>query len=199
MVHEIEFAGMFGLQFLEIASWDHGTRMDVLRKLREFAVKWTQYCIDIKASKRTLLRSLKFVSDVTANAEFADYMDERVFNQLKANTAQLARLVRSNVTHHHKPTLLEVKVPPRCLKTPIGGPNSVYTLGYREQLVVKSLQQAEERNFAGLSLGRVLEESSPRDQRLALLSKRAPTAAIKWQKGRYLGRGATGTVRFLLA
>ena len=196
MIHGIEFAGIFGLQFLEVASWVNKKRMQVLEELWSFAVKWTQYCINIEASKRTLLRSIKFVSDVTDNAEFADHMDDSVFEQLKSNTAHLARLVRSNITYHHKPTLQETQISPRCLRTPTGGTNSIYTFNYREQLVVKSLQQAEERNFSRASLGRVLEESSPRDQRLALLSKKAPTAAIKWQRGRYLGRGATGTVRY---
>jgi hypothetical protein len=197
MISSLDFTGTFGVRLLKLSEWKPAYRLEILDCLWNFAEFWCRYCADNRVSLKQILQSLNFLVVVTDNPEFLELLDDNMFVDIGDVSSRLARMTRCNLYFEPPSPLEDPCIPKCCLKMPSGGPDYTYSFEHRQRIVLKSLEKLEERCFKTASLGRILCETLPSDQRLALLSKRAPLAAVKWQKGRQLGRGATGTVFFL--
>jgi hypothetical protein len=189
-----EFVSSFGQDLIRISAWNFDHRISAMKELWKFALCRANHCLTNRAPKRIGLNAIDFVIEISSFPEFYKFMEDETFKDLKSTISKLIRISKTDSPVGPDNPLSNIYLPKWCLKTPTGGPFSTYLFPYCERLVLASLQKAEERSLKNTNLGRVLNESSPRDQRLALLSKEAPAASIKWQKGRLIGRGASASV-----
>ena len=196
MMSSFYFIGSLGVRILKISAWNPDYRLEVLDCLWNFSVFWCRCSAEPGVMRKERLHSLSFLAEITDNSEFLEFMDSETFLDMRNITSTLARMTRDKNSFEPPIHMSDQTVPRFCLRTPFGGPNCTYLFSYRQIVLLRSLQRVEERCLKTAFLGRVLCETLPSDQKLALLSKKAPLASIKWQKGRLVGRGAYGSVYF---
>lgn len=189
------FLSTFGVTLSELVGVGHKDQTALRVKLVLLAGNWAIFShkkhplLQDSEMRKAATQTLDFFTAMSSDSKLLDQLSDQDFAFFSSSASLCLRdvtdtetLISSHGENAFEPVFYQAH---RGTETPRG------------QRVMMGIQRLDERQRVSTKAGRVLDtHSSSMDLNLARLSSEAPKARVKWQRGRFISKGATGSVTF---
>jgi hypothetical protein len=191
------FLSTYGITLSELIGVSHEDYTKLRVNLLLLANEWAAFSyskhrmLPLLDMKDAASQALDFVFEISSDSKLLDLLSEQEFGSFSSMASIcLGNIIDPGAILSH-PDQTVSKVVLRHARSD--------TVASRQQRIMTEIGRLDESRCVSGTSGRVLDtSSSAMDCNLAKLSSEAPKARIKWQRGQFISKGATGSVTFFL-
>ena len=200
--NQFVFSSMYAEKVMRTLKPGTALYNDLTQGLVQLAMKWTFFCSWIPVARRlafksVMIEALDFVMQIFTDSAILESLDDDLFEDIRECVSSCLQSVLSSHGVNMKKSA-NFGVVTSSTQSNEGwewDTDSHWGQSNRMEHTLAKLAALDESVLSKVVVGRVLDtESDSRNHHLAMLSRSMPGASIKWQKGRFLSQGSSGSV-----